>query len=405
MQSYSFPFITLFSFLFGCNVLPFQKKENNQDMLLAALGILANASDWVWDLPPGFPVPNVPSDNPMSKSKVELGRHLFYEKSLSGNETMSCASCHFQSLAFADGKDFPTGITSDAHPRNAQHLSNVAYMPRLTWSNPKMTSLEIQARAPMFGESPIELGLSSNSFLDKLKSKSIYQTLFRNAFGNADAAVNEQNVRFALASFQRSMISGNSKFDQYNFRNNKSALTASEIRGLNLFNGEVAECFHCHGGFNFTDTSFHGGATEEFFYHSNGIHNDAYYASVPSNKRGLFDLTGVASDTGKFRAPSLRNIGVTYPYMHDGIFMCADANNPDKAAGAAAGKTKVDCARDALTQVVDHYRSGGQAHSAKDTTLIKTFTITNSQRDDMVNFLLALTDEEFLTNPKFASPF
>lgn len=391
--------------LFGCNVLPFQKKESNDDLLLAAIGIFATASDWVWDLPPGFPVPIVPADNPMSKAKVELGRHLFNEKALSGNDTMSCGSCHFQSLAFADGKDFPSGITSEVHPRNAQHLSNVAYIPRLTWNNPKMTSLEIQARVPMFGENPIELGLSSNVFLDRLKSKSNYQTLFTNAYGNADAAVNEQNIRFALASFQRSLISGNSRFDQYNFRNNKSALTASEIRGMNLFNGEVAECFHCHGGFNFTDTSFHGGSTEEFFYHSNGIHTDAYYAGLPSNKRGLFDLTGVASDTGKFRAPSLRNIGVTYPYMHDGIFMCADANNPDKAAGAAAGKTKLDCARDALTQVVDHYRSGGQAHSAKDATLIRAFAITNSERDDMVNFLLALTDEEFLTNPKFASPF
>lgn len=400
MKSY-FSLFALLSLFFSCSVLPFQKEEKNQDLLLAALGILASASDWVWDLPPGFPTPNVPSDNPMSKAKVELGRHLFYEKKLSGNGTMACSGCHFQSLAFADGKDFPRGITSQPHPRNAQHLSNVAYMPRLTWSNPKMTSLEIQARAPMFGETPIELGLQNNNFLNELASTSLYPPMFEKAFGNS--GINEQNVRFALASFQRSMISGNSKFDQYNYRNNKSALTASEIRGLNLFNGEVAECFHCHGGFNFTDTSFHGGAKEEFFYHSNGIHDDAYYAGQPSNKRGLFDLTGLASDTGKFRAPSLRNIGVTYPYMHDGIFMCADANNPDKPAGT--GKTKIDCARDALTQVVEHYRSGGQAHTLKDSTLIKPFTITNSQRDDMVNFLLALTDEEFLTNPKFASPF
>ncbi|MCW7474619.1 MbnH family di-heme enzyme [Leptospira levettii] len=384
-----------------CNVLPFQKKESNDNMLLAAIGILATASDWVWDLPPGFPLPVVPLENPMSKAKVELGRHLFNEKLLSGNETMSCGSCHIQSLAFADGKDFPSGITSEVHPRNAQHLSNVAYLPRLTWNNPRMTSLEVQARVPMFGENPIELGLSSSSFIDKLKSKTLYQTLFTNAFGNADTAVNEQNVRFAIASFQRSMISGNSRYDQYTFRNNKSALNASEIRGMNLFNGEVAECFHCHGGFNFTDTSFHGGAKEEFFYHSNGIHDDAYYAGQPSNKRGLFDLTGIASDTGKFRAPSLRNIGVTYPYMHDGSFMCDNANNPN----ITSGKTKTDCSRDALTKVVDHYRSGGQNHTAKDSTLIRAFTITNSQRDDMVNFLLALTDEEFLTNPKFASPF
>ncbi|XDD46148.1 MbnH family di-heme enzyme [Leptospira sp. WS39.C2] len=396
--------ISLLSALFiGCNVLPFQKEETNNDLLLAAIGILATASDWVWDLPPGFPVPNVPAENPMTKAKVELGRHLFNEKILSENETMSCGSCHIQSLAFSDGKDFPLGITSEVHPRNSQHLSNVAYLPRLTWNNPKMTNLEIQARVPMFGENPIELGLSSNVFLDKLKSKSIYKTLFTNAYGNADAAVSEQNVRFALASFQRSLISGNSRYDQYTFRNNKSALNASEIRGMNLFNGEVAECFHCHGGFNFTDTSFHGGAQEEFFYHSNGIHDDAYYAARPSNKRGLFDLTGNASDTGKFRAPSLRNIGVTYPYMHDGSFMCDDANNPDKPAGA--GKTKTDCARDALTKVVDHYRSGGQNHTVKDSALIRAFSIADSERNDMVNFLLALTDEEFLTNPKFASPF
>ncbi|MCG6146927.1 di-heme enzyme [Leptospira levettii] len=384
-----------------CNVLPFQKKESNDNMLLAAIGILATASDWVWDLPPGFPVPNVPSDNPMSRAKVELGRHLFNEKILSGDESMSCGSCHIQSLAFADGKDFPTGITNVAHPRNSQHLSNVAYMPRLTWSNPRMTSLEIQARAPMFGESPIELGLSSNVFLDKLRAKSIYQTLFRNAYGNAESAVNEQNVRFAIASFQRSLISGNSKYDQYAFRNNKSALNASEIRGMNLFNGEVAECFHCHGGFNFTDTSFHGGAKEEFFYHSNGIHDDAYYAGVPSNKRGLFDLTGLASDTGKFRAPSLRNIGVTYPYMHDGSFMCDNANNPN----ITIGKTKADCARDALGKVIDHYASGGQNHTPKDITLIRSFSIQPAEKENLINFLLALTDEEFLTNPKFASPF
>ncbi|MCW7507006.1 di-heme enzyme [Leptospira levettii] len=384
-----------------CNVLPFQKKESNDNMLLAAIGILATASDWVWDLPPGFPVPNVPSDNPMSRAKVELGRHLFNEKILSGDESMSCGSCHIQSLAFADGKDFPTGITNVAHPRNSQHLSNVAYMPRLTWSNPRMTSLEIQARAPMFGESPIELGLSSNVFLDKLKTKSIYQTLFRNAFGNADTAVNEQNVRFAIASFQRSMISGNSRYDQYTFRNNKSALNASEILGMNFFNGEKAECFHCHGGFNFTDTSFHGGAKEEFFYHSNGIHDDAYYAGVPSNKRGLFDLTGLASDTGKFRAPSLRNIGVTYPYMHDGSFMCDNANNPN----ITIGKTEADCARDALGKVIDHYASGGQNHTPKDITLIRSFSIQPAEKENLINFLLALTDEEFLTNPKFASPF
>lgn len=373
-------------------------KENN-NMYLALL-LFSSPSGYNWNLPPGFPTPVVPSENPMSEAKVTLGRFLFYDRSLSRDQSMSCSSCHIQAFAFADAKDFPSGITGEFHPRNSQHLSNVAYHTRLTWSNPLMTNLEIQARAPMFGSSPIELGLQNNDFLNRLNGNPIYPPMFQQAFGNGSAT--EQNVRFALASFQRTMISGNSKFDQYRFRNNKSALNAAEIRGMNLFNSEDGECFHCHGGFNFTDTAFHGNsASQEFFYHSNGIHTDTYYAPLADNKKGLFDVSGIASDVGKFRAPSLRNIGVTYPYMHDGSFMCDNANNPN----ITAGKTKKDCAIDALKKVINHYRTGGQAHSAKDTNLIKILPISDSQRDDMVNFLLALTDDEFLSNPKFASPF
>lgn len=111
MKLFHFSLYVLFSFFFSCNVLPFQKKDKNDDMLLLALGILANASDWVWDLPPGFPVPNVPSDNPMSRAKVELGRHLFYEKKLSGNGTMACSSCHFQSFwHLLMERIFPVGL-------------------------------------------------------------------------------------------------------------------------------------------------------------------------------------------------------------------------------------------------------------------------------------------------------
>ncbi|TGM02367.1 MbnH family di-heme enzyme [Leptospira jelokensis] len=376
------------------------KKDNDSQIFLALLW--NQPEGYNWNLPPGFPTPVVPSVNPMSEAKVELGRFLFYDRSLSRDQSMSCSSCHIQEFAFADGKDFPSGITGEVHPRNSQHLSNVAYHTRLTWNNPLMTNLEIQARVPMFGATPVELGLQNNDFVNRLNANPIYPPMFQRAFG--DPSANEQNVRFALASFQRSMISGNSKFDQYNFRNNRSALTESEIRGMRIFNSEDGECFHCHGGFNFTDTAFHGNSgSQEFFYHSNGIHSDTYYLPLSNDKKGLFDVTGNASDIGKFRAPSLRNIGVTYPYMHDGSFMCDDANNPSKPAGI--GKTKKDCARDALTKVINHYRLGGQSHSPKDTNLIKILPINDSQRDDMVNFLLSLTDEEFLTNPKFASPF
>ncbi|MBL0955064.1 MAG: di-heme enzyme [Leptospira sp.] len=383
------------SFLFdGLNL---QKEDNNKNLLLLLFAI---PTGYNWNLPPGFPTPVVPSINPMSEAKVELGRFLFYDRALSRDQSMSCSSCHIQEFAFADAKVFPSGITGEIHPRNSQHLSNVAYHTRLTWNNPLMTNLEIQSRVPMFGASPVELGLQNNDFVNRLNANPIYPPMFQRAFG--DPTANEQNVRFALASFQRTMISGNSRFDQYNFRNNRSALNASEVLGMNLFNGEKAECFHCHGGFNFTDTAFHGNSgSQEFFYHSNGIHSDAYYAPLSNDKKGLFDVTGISSDIGKFRAPSLRNIGVTYPYMHDGSFMCDDAENPK----ITLGKTKRDCAKNALTKVILHYESGGQTTLAKDTTLIRPFSLTVTERENMVNFLLALTDDEFLSNPKFASPF
>ncbi|MDF3818606.1 di-heme enzyme [Leptospira sp. 96542] len=404
--------LALSSFLLGCNLLPFGQKKENNDMLLAALGILAlNASDWVWDLPPGFPTPVVPAENPMSRAKVELGRHLFYEKRLSGNVTMSCGSCHFQSLAFADGKEFPSGITGDFHPRNAQHLGNVAYLPRLTWNNPNMTSLEVQARVPMFGDNPVELGLGQVSeavYFGRLKSDPLYVSLFTNAYGNGDAAVNEQNIRFAIASFQRSMITGWSNFDKIQNRravNLSSEQIASINRGNDFFNGENAECFHCHGGFNFTDTNLHTGqVTSEFAYHNNGTHTEAYYNSLNNvHKEGLKELTGLQSDQGKFKAPSLRNVGLTFPYMHDGSIQCDNAENPANTPG----KTNADCARHALGKVLDQYSTGGAAHPNKDATLIRAFPqgMSPTERADMINFLMALTDEEFVNSPKFANPF
>jgi cytochrome c peroxidase len=379
-----------------------KEKSDSNDLVLILAGIASMNKGYDWDLPPGFPVPKVPSDNPMSQAKVDLGRHLFYEVKLSQNEAMSCASCHFQNLAFADGKDLPSGITGMVHPRNAQHLSNVAYNTRLTWSNPNMITLEVQARGPMFGIAPIELGLSNNNYLEKLKAIPNYVTLFNNAFGGGAEGVTEQNTRYALASFQRSMISGRSPYDKY-INGDKTAISASAARGLNFFNGEVAECFHCHGGFNFTDTSRHSTqSVEEFAYHNNGTMTQAEYDALASEKQGLKDVTGLQSDQGKFKAPSLRNIGVTYPYMHAGNIMCADANNPNKTAG----KTIEDCARDALGKVVDQYVAGGKAtiHPNVDTSLIRPFAIQPQEKTDLINFLLTLTDSEFLSNPKFSKP-
>lgn len=384
--------------------LDLKKSKDDNNLLLLALA-LSQGSGWVWNLPPGFPIPTVPSENPMSQAKVDLGKFLFYDSKLSANESMACSSCHFQNLAFSDGKTTPSGITSEAHPRNAQQLSNAAYHPRLTWSNPLLKTLEQQARVPMFSLAPPELGLANEDYLGKLKSDSNYQKLFSAAFGNGDSAVTEQNVRFSLASFQRTMISGYSPYDKAT-NGNRSAMSASATRGASIFNGEVAECFHCHGGFNFTDTTLHTKQTsEEFAYHNNGTHTQAEYLALPINKRGLEEITLLASDQGKFRAPSLRNVGVTFPYMHDGSIMCDDSANPGHPTGVASGATLETCARNALGKVIDQYVAGGKGHPNVDTTLIRPFSLQPSEKTDLINFLLALTDSEFLTDSKFSNPF
>lgn len=369
--------------------------DQNTKLTLSYLAISRSSASYTWDLPATFPTPRVPSENPMSNAKVELGRFLFYEKKLSQNQTQSCGSCHLQEFAFSDRKPFGVGSTGELHPRNAQHLGNVAYNTKVTWANTNMGSLEVQARAPMFGISPIELGLTNDTYLDRLKADTNYRNLFSKAFGGGTESITEQNVRFAISSFQRSLITGRSPVDKYLNYGDKTALSASAIRGMSIFNGETAECFHCHGGFNYTNTVNHTGTVfEEVSYMSNGIISDATYATLPSNKKGLYDLTGLATDIGRFKVPSLRNVALTYPYMHDGSITCtvASASNVDA------------CSTEALGKVIDHYMSGGQSHQNKDPQ-IRAFSLTPQEKTDLISFLKALTDDEFINNSKFSDPF
>ena len=387
-------------------------KNENKDNKNIILGILfLNSTGYQWNLPTGFPTPNVPSENPMSQDKVNLGRFLFYDTKLSSNQTQSCSSCHIQSLAFSDGKTVGIGSTGELHPRNPQHLSNVAYHPVLTWNNPQTKNLESQSSTPLFGENPIELGLSNDSYLEKFRSDSIYKDLFFKAFGGGQENINEKNIRYALASFQRTLISGNSPYDKYVYQNQKNIMSASAIRGLNIFNGETAECFHCHGGFNFTDTASHTGIKNaEIIFNDNGNKSLTNcqnpptgfscpnpYSSVSDNKKGLYEITRNNSDIGKFRAPSLRNVGLTYPYMHDGSFQC---DNPP-----GSGSYSEACARNALGKVIDHYMRGGLLPSNKDTTLIRSFSLSQQEKNDLIEFLMSLTDQEFISNSSFSNPF
>ena len=203
--------------------------------LLSILGafVLGQSATYEWKLPPGFPAPHVPADNPMSAAKVELGRHLFYDKRLSLNQKQSCASCHQQSRAFTDGRPRAEGSTGHVHPRSSMTLVNVAYVPALGWANPGLTPLEAQALVPMFGDSPVELGMKGREelLIARLKNVPEYQRLFPAAFPDGTNPYTLTSITRALASFQRTILSGDSPYDRYYTGADPNALSPSAKQG------------------------------------------------------------------------------------------------------------------------------------------------------------------------------
>lgn len=350
--------------------------------------------EYAWDLPRGFPTPSVPDDNPMNEAKVELGRHLFYDERLSGNETQACASCHLQERAFTEPLTVSVGSTGERHFRNAMSLTNVAYNATQNWASPVVTRLEHQALIPLFGDDPVELGLGGreDELFARLAAVPEYQDLFPRAFPEVDGAITVDTITKALAAFQRTLISGGSAYDRFWYGRDVEAMTASEIRGLELFLSERLECFHCHGNFNFADSSTHETAGFiEIAFHNNGLYNVDGEGAYPLHDRGLFDVTGRPEDMGRFKAPTLRNIAVTAPYMHDGSLATLDDVLDHYAAGGRL--------------IVDGEHAGDGRANPNKSEFVKGFELTPSEREDVLAFLRALTDEAFLTDPRFADPW
>jgi cytochrome c peroxidase len=351
-------------------------------------------SDYVWDLPPGFPRPKVPADNPMSDAKVELGRHLFYDVRLSIDRTFSCASCHQQEKAFADGKARGVGVTGEVHPRGSMSLANVAYSPVLTWANPTQRRLETQALVPMFGEEPIELGLSGmeKELISRVAAEPRYRELFAKAFPQEVSPITLANITKGLATFERTLLSGRSPYDRYRTGEDPIAISDSARRGEDLFFSERTECFHCHGGFNFTETSdYVGKGFAEIEFHNTGLYNIDGKGAYPSPNTGVHSVSEDPADMGRFKAPSLRNIAVTAPYMHDGSL----ATLEDVIAHYEAGGRKIDSGPTA----------GDGSKSPLKSSFVKGFVLTPQERKDLIAFLRTLTDDELLIDPRFANPW
>jgi len=351
------------------------------------------AATYAWDLPAGFPEPYVPPEYPMSAEKVELGRYLFYDERLSGNETQACASCHKQELAFTDGLAGAEGSTGEIHRRGSMALGNIAYASTLTWASNAVRVLEHQALLPIFGETPVELGMAGreDELLERFRSDPAMLARFEAAFPDREDPVDLDTLTQGIASFQRSLLTGDSPYDRWTYRDDPQALSDSALRGMSLYLSEDMECFHCHGGFAFADSVRTATTTfDEMFFHNTGLYNVDGAGAYPERDQGLYELTLEPADMGRFRAPSLRNIAVTAPYMHDGSIATLD-------------------------EVLDHYAAGGRtiaegenagvgADNPYKSEFVRGFQLDDQSRADLKAFLESLTDEGFLTDPRFSDP-
>ncbi len=306
--------------------------------------------------------PAIPNNNPLTQEGVALGKKLFFDKKLSGDGTQSCASCHHPQKAFTDNLQFSVGIDGKQGSRNSMPLFNLAWNfdEKFAWDGKDFT-LENQALEPV--ANPIELHADWRKVAERLQNDAEYPTLFSQAFGTTK--IDSTLITKALAQFERTLISGNSKFDK--FLLGEVALTPEEQNGFDVFMDEAkGDCFHCHGSNNnplWTDNQFH----------NNGL--DRSFTDL-----GLGVVTGDPADHGKFKSPSLRNLKFTAPYMHDGRFAT-------------------------LEEVINHYSEGLQASPTIDPLMKKVnqggVNLTPKDKADLKAFLLTLSDEEFINNPDF----
>ena len=326
---------------------------------------------------------NTPVSNPTTDAGATLGRVLFYENLFSLNNSISCGSCHKQQSAFADNTPVSLGYEHQKGTRNAVAITNESLNANFFWDG-RVNTLESQSIMPV--ENHAEMGIENlDNLVKKLQSASYYPALFNAAFGSPQ--ITKQGIVYALAQFMRSMHSFNSRFDQ-GAASNFSNFTPQELNGETVFRN--MKCNSCHGGNNLDNG---GLGMDHNMPSGNDWANGGLDAGYPD--AGLADVTGLSTDKGVFKIPSLRNVALTGPYMHDGRFQT-------------------------LEQVVEHYNSGIVANPNLDHRLTQAFfdptglsnstapvqmNMTTQQKADLVAFLGTLTDNSFVTDPKFSDPF
>src|SRR5262245_45766711 len=322
----------------------------------------------------------------MSAARIDLGRRLFYDTRLSGNRTQACATCHQQARAFTDGRPRAIGSTGETHRRSAMSLANVGYAVSLTWADGKLRRLEEQVLIPLLGDHPVELGMGGREeeLLARLADEPIYPPLFAAAFPEETHPIRLENVTRAIAAFERTLVSGDSPYDRLVYRDDGAALSAAAKRGMRLFFSDRLACSHCHAGPTFSGPIDYVGtealpAPPRPLFHNTGLYDLDGKGGYPRSDTGLEARTGRRRDMGRFKAPTLRNIALTAPYMHDGSIAT-------------------------LEEAIGHYARGGRAGGTsrvKD-PLVSGFAISGEETRDLIEFLHSLTDEGFTRDPRFA---
>lgn len=304
--------------------------------------------DYTLILPKGFPEPYIPIDNKLTQSRVELGKQLFFDVRLSRNNSLACASCHNPKLAFTDGSKLSIGNKGELLSRNAPTLTNIAYQDSGLLFDRGVPTLEMQILVPI--QEHKEFDFNIQLIAERLKKDTSFQSLSLKAY---HSEITPFVITRAIAAFERTLISGNSPYDKFN-NGDSTALTDDQQHGMDLFFNTL-HCSECHSGFNFTNNSLQ----------NNGLHPYPY----PLDS-GRMRVTTLEKDRDLFKVPTLRNIAITAPYMHDGSL-----NN--------------------LEEVIEHYNTGGHKHSNKSEKLTP-IQLNLSEKRQLTLFLEALTDSTFI---------
>jgi len=337
---------------------------------------VVNATPYTLEIPQGFPQPFIPADNPLTVEGIELGRFLFYDKKLSRDMSMSCGSCHLQAVAMSDLQPKSTGITGQQTRRHSMVLFNLAWQEKFFWDGRAM-SLEEQALMPI--EDPVELDNDLATVISRLEADPMYPPMFKKAFGSSK--VTSERIGKAIAQFERTMVSANSEYDKVVRLGTQADFGPNPIgdprNGMELFESEIGDCFHCHGAVE-TQYLFGAFGVDDQFK-NNGLNNNH------TADRGLGEVTNDPLDDGKFKVPSLRNAFLSAPYMHDGSIPDVDSLIEFYNSGVHANSPNLD-------PNMDH--NGG----------VKRFW-TDTQKKDLIAFLRTLVDYEFLSDSSFSDPF